>query len=234
MAGDARSAVFLAQILLALAYTLLAHLASAYGDARFGVAALVALWLMLLLQPLAKGRMRAWGLLVLLLLGTAWLARAGLTEVPLLLVPVAFVAMISAWFARSLRPGRVPLITRIVAALDGTTPPQLAPALGDYARGLTRAWAWALAALAAFNLLLALIAVPDGLVARLGGHPPLAISAAQWSWLANIGTYGVLGGFFAIEYQVRKRRFPGRYHSFADFLRRMAGLGPAFWKDFLR
>lgn len=232
--ADPRSRIFGLQILLALAYTLLAHLASARDDGRFGAAALVALWLMLLLQPLAKGRLRAWGLLILLLLGTRWLMQAGLTQIPLLLVPVAFVALVAAWFARSLRGDRVPLITRIVAAMDRVPPPQLAPELRDYTRGLTRAWAIALAVLALFNLVLAMIAVPDGLLARLGWPSPIAITASQWSWFANLGTYGIIGGFFVIEFQLRKLRFPGRYHSFVDFLRRLAGLGPAFWKDFLR
>lgn len=226
--------IFGLQALLALAYTLLAHLASARHDDRIAAAALLLLAVMLLLAPLARRRWWAWLALPVLCAGVLALYRAGLVEVPMLLVPVAFVAMIAWWFGRSLQGGRVPLITRIVAEIDQTTLAELPTGIRDYTRRLTAAWAWLLAALALVNLLLALIAVPDGLLARLGLQSPLTITQLQWSWFANLCNYGIVGGFFIIEYQVRKRRFPGRYHSFADFLRRLAGLGPAFWKDFLR
>lgn len=222
------------QALLALAYTVLAHVASARDDDRIGAAALVVLALLLLLAPLVHRRLWAWLALPLLLAGVAALQRAGLVPVPMLLVPVAFVALIAWWFGRSLRVGRVPLITRIVAALDRTPPPAMEPALRDYTRKLTAAWAWLLAALALLNMALALIAVPDGLLARLGWEAPLAVTRTQWSWVANLCNYGIVGGFFVIEYHARKRRFPGRYRNFADFLRRLAGLGPAFWRDFLK
>ena len=226
--------IFGLQALLALAYTLLAHLASARHDDRIAAGALVLLAVMLLLAPMARRRLWAWLALPVLCAGVLALYRTGLVEVPMLLVPVAFVAMIAWWFGRSLQTGRVPLITRIVAELDQVTLAAMAPGLRDYTRRLTAAWAWLLAALGLVNLVLALIAVPDGLLARLGWQAPLTITQVQWSWFANLCNYGIVGGFFIIEYQVRKRRFPGRYHSFADFLRRLAGLGPAFWKDFLR
>src|SRR3546814_17960566 len=79
-----------------------------------------------------------------------------------------------------------------------------------------------------------MLAVPDGLLAILGLSSPLPISRTQWSWFANICNYGIVGGFFIAEYQYRKRHFPGRYDSFLHFLRKMAALGPAFWRDFLR
>ena len=91
-----------------------------------------------------------------------------------------------------------------------------------------------LASLALLNLLLALIAVPDGLLARFGVAAPLSITRTQWSWFANLCNYGIVGGFFLLEYQLRKRHFPGRYKNFLDFGRRMAALGPTFWRDFLR
>src|SRR3546814_2448392 len=68
-----------------------------------------------------------------------------------------------------------------------------------YTRGLTAAWAWLLAALAAVNLALAVLAVPDGLLAILGLSSPLPISRTQWSWFANICNYGIVGGFFIAE-----------------------------------
>lgn len=222
------------QALLALAYTLLAHLASARHDARLGAAALAVLVSMLLLSPLARRRWWAWLALPLLAVAVAVLYRAERVALPLLLVPVAFVAMVAWWFGRSLRGGRVPLITRIVIALEGTALATMAPDLRAYTRRLTAAWAWLLGALALLNLLLALIAVPDGLFAQLGWTPAWTVTRTQWSWFANLSNYGIIGGFFIAEYHVRKRRFPGPYRGFFDFLRSMARLGPAFWRDFLR
>src|SRR5690606_26800420 len=220
--------------LLALAYTVLAHLSSAYDRPGLGALALVLLALMLLLAPMLRRRWWAWLALPMLWLGVAVLYRDGLVRAPMLLVPVAFVALIAWWFARSLRAGRVPLITRIVSALDDVAPDAMADDLKRYTRGLTAAWAWLLAGLGAVNLALAVLAVPDGLLATLGLDSPLPIGRTQWSWFANVCNYGIVGGFFIVEYHLRKRRFPGRYDSFLHFLRRMAALGPAFWRDFLR
>ena len=222
------------QALLALAYSVLAHVASARHDPRIAAAALTLLALLLALRPMSRGRWWGWLLLAALWLGVTWLYLHGLTWVPMLLVPATVLALVASWFGRTLRAGQVPLITRIVAAMDKTPPPQMAAALRDYTRSLTRAWAWLLAALAVLNLLLALVAAPDGLLAQFGLHAPVSVTRAQWSWFANICNYGSVGGFFILEYHARKRRFPGRYRNFADFIRRLAALGPAFWRDFLR
>src|SRR5690606_24780829 len=162
------------------------------------------------------------------------LYRGGHAGLPLLLVPVAFVAAIAWVFARSLWAPRGALITRIVAALDGSTPATLAPDLVAYSRGLTAAWAGVLVLLGLANLALAMVAEPGGLLASLGLRAPVSITREQWSLFANILNYGLVGGFFALEFAWRKHRFPGRYTTFAGFLRQMAGLGPAFWRDFLR
>jgi uncharacterized membrane protein len=222
------------QALLALAYTVLAHLSSAYDRPGLAAVALALLALMLLLAPLLRWRGWAWLALPLLWLGVVVLYCDGLIRAPMLLVPVAFVALVAWWFGRSLRSGRVALITRIVSRLDDIAPARMAPELLRYTRTLTAAWAWLLAALALVNLVLALVAVPDGLLATLGLRSPLPVTRTQWSWFANICNYGIVGGFFVIEYQFRKRRFPGRYDSFLGFVRKLAALGPAFWRDFLK
>lgn len=222
------------QALLALAYTVLAHLSNALDRPFLGAVALALLAVMLLLAPMARRRWWAWLALPLLWLGVLVLYCDGLVRAPMLLVPVAFVALVAWWFGRSLRAGRVPLITRIVAQLDDVAPEAMAPDLRRYTRGLTAAWAALLAVLALLNLLLSVVAVPDGLLATLGAPSPLPVTRTQWSWLANVSNYGVIGGFFIVEYQFRKRRFPGRYDSFLHFLRKLAALGPAFWRDFLK
>src|SRR3546814_18578194 len=98
----------------------------------------------------ARAIRRWWGglALPLLLFGVNVLQQAELVRAPMLLVPVAFVALVAWWFGRSLRAGRVPLITRIVSALDEVAPEAMAADLRRYTRGLTAAWAWLLAALA--------------------------------------------------------------------------------------
>jgi uncharacterized membrane protein len=221
-------------VAMAVAYAVLAHLASATHDDRYAYAALVALVAMMLAAGLVGRRAWAWVALPLSLAACHLLYRTGHAGLPLLVVPVAFVAAVAWLFARSLWAPRGALITRIVAALDGTTPESLAPDLVAYSRALTAAWAAALCLLGLANLALAMVAEPGGLLSGFGMRAPVTITREQWSLFANILNYGIVGGFFVVEFAYRKHRFPGRYTSFAGFLRQMAGLGPAFWRDFLR
>ncbi|TWH99959.1 putative membrane protein [Luteimonas cucumeris] len=225
--------ILILQALLALAYALLAHLASARDDGVLAVCALAVLVLLMLAAPLAQRRPWAWLSLPVGAVALTWLAGSRYAQLPLLLAPTAFIALVAYVFGRSLQRGRVPLISKIVMALEGETAATLAPELMRYTRRLTAAWAWALGLLAAINLLLALIAVPDGVLAQFGMQAPLTVTQTQWSWFANIFNYGIIAAFFAIEFAIRKHHFPGRYHGFSDFLRRLRALGPAFWRDFL-
>ena len=221
------------RLLLALAYPLLAHLAGARHDPTLAAIALADLSLVVLLQSLLQRRVGAWLLLGAIVLALFALARSHYALLPLLLVPVALIGLVAWTFGRTLRRGRVPLITQIVAALDALPPTQLAPDLRSYTRNLTAAWAGLLGTLALVNLVLAMLAVPNGLLASVGIASPLTVGEAQWSWFANILNWGIVGGFFVGEYLLRKRRFPGRYRSFLDFMQRMARLGPAFWRQLL-
>ena len=69
-------------------------------------------------------------------------------------------------------------------------------ALYRYTRQLTAAWAWMLAALAVINLLLALCAVPGGVLEQFGYRPWIVVPYEQWAVFANIVNYGIVGGFF--------------------------------------
>ncbi|HRN62092.1 MAG TPA: ketosynthase [Luteimonas sp.] len=222
------------QIVLAAAYALLAHGASAGDDARLALAALWVLVALVFAAPLLHGRPWAFVLAAASAAGAWWLYRRGLVALPLLLVPVLFVALVAWLFSRSLRAGRVPLINRIVSGLDGVPPEQLPADVAAYARRLTAAWAGVLALLGLANLVLALLASPGGLLAQAGIASPWPVTHTQWSWFANLLNYGLVGGFFVLEFQYRRHRFPGRDGGFFSFLRRMGGLGPAFWRDFLR
>ncbi|NLC60012.1 MAG: ketosynthase [Gammaproteobacteria bacterium] len=230
----AGSFVLAVEIALAIGYGVLAHLASARGSDLLALMALLVLVLLVLASPLAARRAGAW-LALPLLAGGCWaLYRAGHAPLPLLLVPVAFIGLVAWMFGRTLRPWRLPLITRVVTVLDDTPAERLEPAVLRYARGVTLGWTLLLLVLGAVNLALAMIATPDGLLAQLGLQPPVAITRTQWSWFANLFNYGIIAAFFVAEFQLRKRRFPGRYPSFAGFLRRLGALGPAFWRDQLR
>ena len=223
------------RLLLALAYPLLAHLASSRGSGGLAAVALADIAAIVLLQPLLTRRPWAWVVAALLAVGLAALAQSRYAQLPLLLVPVAFVALVSWAFARTLRAGRVPLISKIVAALEHKPATALEPRLHHYTRRLTAAWALLLAALALANLVLALLAVPNGLLASFGAVPPITVSERQWSWFANLLNYGLVAGFFIGEYALRRRWFPNRpYRNFAEFLRQMGALGPEFWRTLLR
>lgn len=219
------------RLLLAVAYPLLAHWASVDGSGVVALLALADLAVIVLLLPLAHRRGWAWLLLALVGVGLGSLHGGKVPALLLLAPPVVFTALLSWWFGRSLRAGRVPLISRIVAGLERCEPAGLKPELKHYTRRLTAVWAALLAALALANAVLALIAVPDGVLVRLGYPPVLAVSQDAWSWFANLLNYGIVGGFFLGEYAYRKRRFPDRpYRNLPDFLRRMAALGPGFWR----
>lgn len=220
------------RLLLAIAYPLLAHWASIDGGGLSAAVALADLMLLILIDALAEWRAWAWGVAAASVAGLIALARTPFAQMALLAPPMLFTGALAWWFGRSLRAPREALITRIVAGLHDCAPAQLAPDLRRYTRRLTAAWAGLLAALTAINGALALIATPDGVLARLGHPPLLAVSHEQWSLFANLLNYGIVGGFFIGEYLLRHRLFPQRpYRNFLDFLRRMAGLGPRFWRE---
>ena len=227
--------IVLLRVLLAIAYPLLAHRASVDGDNVLAAVALLDLALLVLVQPLARGRAWAWLLMAGIAAGL-WTLRIGDVPVLLLLAPPAlFAAMVSWFFWRSLHGGRVPVITHIASALEGCPPESLEPRLLRYTTRLTLAWAILLAVLAIADTVLAVIAVPDGVLVRLGHAPVLSVGQQAWSWFANLLDYGILAAFFVGEYLLRKRWFPDPpYRNFIDFMRRMGQLGPAFWRDLFR
>lgn len=205
------------RIALMVAYPLLAHAAAATGSGWLAALAAFDIALVLLIDALVRSRAAAWWSLAAIAVALAWLARTPHALLPLLLAPPAFVGLVGWAFARTLRAGRIPLVGRIAAALDDVPWERMEPDVQRYTRQVTWAWALLLGALAAADLALALLA------------PPL-----QWSWFANIGDYLVIGGFMLVEFGYRRLRFPRRGPGFAGFLRRMASLGPGFWREALR
>ena len=233
-AGALPRAAFALRCLAAVAYPLLAHAATLSGDSRLAALAALDLVLVALAASLLRLRPGAWAAFAVAAFAAAWLARGPHALLPLLLAPPAFVAAVGWAFASTLREGRVPLVGRIAAALDGVAWTTLTDAVRGYTRRVTFAWALLLFALALVDATLALFAVPRGVLAQLGIASDFAIAEADWSWFANIGDYAVIGGFMLTEYGYRRWRFPAQAPGLFVFLRRMARLGPSFWREALR
>ena len=104
------------RLLLLPAYLVLAHLAEARESPTLAVIALVDVALLVLVEGLVALRPAAWLGALAAALALAWLAHGTFALTSLLLVPPAFTALVGTWFLRSLRPGRVPLIRKVVAA----------------------------------------------------------------------------------------------------------------------
>lgn len=223
------------RLLLAIAYPVFAHLASARADGGWAAIAMADIVLLFLLEPLLKRRLWALGVVALCLLALWWVSNSRYALMPLLAPPVVFIALAAWLFGRTLVGGRVPLITRIVEGLYAQAQMPMTPALHRYTRQLTVAWAWMLSVLALANLALALCAVPSGVLAQLGYVPSLSVTDEQWSLFANVLNYGIVGLFFFIEYQLRIRRFQHRpYRNAWQFVTQMGRLGPRFWNELLR
>ena len=230
-----RGAALALRTALALAYPFLAHAANARDDGTLAAVALSDLALILLLGPLLRLRGWAWASMALVLVALAWLADTPHATLPLLAPPVVFPALVGWLFARTLRHGRVALITRMASALHEQPVEALEPALARYTRGLTGAWAALLFALALVNLVLAVFAVPEGLLAQLGHPTPLPVLDARGSLFANLLIHGVVGSAFLLEYAWRRARFRDQpYRNLGEFVRKLAALDPTFWRGLAR
>lgn len=220
-----------ARVALAVAYPLLAHWASHDGGPPVAALALLDLAVIVLLQALAARRVWAWTVLAGVVAGLILVARAEWLLLVLLAPPVLFTAALSWVFARTLRPGRIPLVTRIAAAIEYGRLDDMPLPQQRYTRTLTALWAGLLAGIAVANTVLALVAEPSGILVRLGHPLSLGVSQQAWSWFANILDYGLVAAFMVGEYVVRCLRFPDRpVRSLPEFARRMAALGPDFWR----
>jgi uncharacterized membrane protein len=211
---------------LSFAYPVLAHFAIARNSAGLTIAALTLLAAILLLPGLARGAAAAW--LAVPLVGAAywWLSSVDQPVLPLYLPPIIVPAFLAYVFGNTLRPGRTPLISQLIRLLhaSGEEPE---PAVWSYARRLTAAWTAMFVVLATFNLLLAALAEPDGLLRASGIEPPFAISHETWSLFTNLIEYLLVAAFFVIEYAYRRQRFPRQpYRNMLDFLRRTAAAMP--------
>jgi uncharacterized membrane protein len=215
-------------LLLGLAYPLCAHLAVLSGRSSLIAASLGLLFVVALLPALQRRNVLAWILLLSAAAGLVILARSRSALLPLFVPPVLINGFMAWVFGRTLRPGHMPLIETLVRALHG---PQsiLSEEILAYARRLTAAWASLLTALGILSLVLALLAEPGGLLLAAGVRPPVTVPLQVWSLFANVLNYVIVVAFFAVEYYLRRRRFPQQaYRGLVDFTRQVASLSTMF------
>jgi uncharacterized membrane protein len=216
------------QLLLGCCYPVAAHLAVLSGNPALIALSVGLLVCIALFDGLKSARPSSWMTLLATGIVLVTLTRRGLHTLPMLAPPVLITALMAWVFGQTLRPGRMPLIERIVRAIHGPDD-ALSPEILAYARRLTWAWSVLFTLLAATNLSLALFATPGGLLAAMGVAPPFSVPLRVWSLFANVINYLIIGGFFVLEYLLRRRRFPQqRYRSLLDFVRHVAGLGHLF------
>lgn len=209
-------------IALGLACALLAHLAVEAASPGL-TAAGIALAAVVVLSPgLSRGSLRAWSAALAIAGALAFAASRRWIWLPLYAPPVLGDALAACIFGRTLARGRMPLIESLIRRMHGEPYRALDPAIAQYARKLTAAWAVLLSTLGTASLALALLARPNGVLILFGVNPPLTIPQTAWSWFANVAEYGIVAGFFALEYAYRRMRFPQQSHSsFLEFVAKL-------------
>lgn len=179
-------------VALACAFPLALHAAVLHGNP----------WLVALISAaiaanfvwLAARRALPWWLLAA---AAAAAVAAGLMDreiaARLAFLPPILIYVFLCWaFARTLVPGREPLVTRIARLVrDGELPEPLVV----HTRRVTWLWAVSLALMAAVSAALARFAEP-----------------ATWSFFTNILSYALLGLLFVLEYLYRLVRYPEIRH----------------------
>lgn len=214
-----------------LAYFAVAHRALRADDPRLAALALGLLAVVVCIHGLLSLRPRAW------LLALAWIAAAGALAgtscaVPLLLLmPSVFLALACSLFARTLVRGRVPLVVRMVALIEGQLPAELPADIRTYAINVTRLWAGLLGGLSVLNLALALVTVPGGVLERLGIAPWWPLSPEVAATVDTWGIYVPVAATLVGEFVYRQQRFPGRYSGPMDYLRKLANVPREKWAD---
>lgn len=172
---------------LALGYPLLAHLAVVFEAARLQWLALLWLVAISLWGALAARRAWAWGVLLASAGLLYWLVARGGGVYALYVPPAVIPAALFVAFARSLRPGAEPWITRVAVVMRGAPLPT---PLIAYTRHVTMMWCGVFVVMFASAVALAIWATPQ-----------------LWSLMTNVVHYLVLGAVFALEFAYRRIRY---------------------------
>jgi len=226
--GAARHKSLVPMILMGASYPLFAHAAVLSGRPALIAASIGLLAALILFPGLRNGRPLAWVLLLAAGFGLYEVAKSGQTLLLLFLPPILINGFMAWVFGSTLRDGRMPLIERAIILLHG--PPENSSGnVADYARKLTLIWTVVFVSLASINLVLAALASPGGILLSAGLNPRVTVPLGAWSLFANVLNYVIVAAIFAVEYQVRVRRFPERSHGgFFSFIRRLAGVSAMF------
>lgn len=167
---------------LLLGYPVLVHAAIVTDSALLACGALLLLGCNILGPWLLQARPWAWVLLIAGLPASVLFVTHGEGRLFFYAAPV-LVAVALLWlFGRTLVSGRVPLITRIAAAIRGPLPEPVR----RYTRQVTQLWVAVFAGMALANLMLALFASP-----------------VLWSLFANFINYLLVAGLFGAEWLFR-------------------------------
>jgi len=226
--AGARSSNVGTMILLGASYPVFAHIAVLSGRPTMIAASIGLLAVLVLFPGLRRFRPMEWILLVAASLGLYEVARSGHTLLLLFLPPILINGFMAWVFGSTLLHGRTPLIERAIILLHGTSK-NITGDMAGYARRLTLIWTVLFVVLATVNFVLAALASPGGLLLAAGLRPPVTVPLEAWSLFANVLNYVIVAAMFAVEYQVRLRRFPQQsYGSFFNFIRRLAAVGAMF------
>ena len=208
----------------ALAYPLVAHFAVIHNSMTLIVVALALLILVPMLPALARGSVAAWLAVPPLAACLWWLSRSTHATLPLYIAPVLVPGFMAGVFGSTLLAGQLPLIEQIIRLMDPAEPE---PDVLSYARKLTLVWTLFFIVLSATNLVLALLAEPDGLLLAGGITPLFTVPQELWSLFANVIGYLLVAAFFLIEYAYRSHRFPRQpYRNMLDFFLRVLAIMP--------
>ncbi|QNK03762.1 xanthomonadin biosynthesis protein [Dyella telluris] len=169
----------------------------------FSLAACALLLTVLMAPLLATRRALPWLAWLAALAVMGWLSLRGMVGLLLEGVPIAVNILLACFFGRTLRAGQVPLIARIIEALEG--PERLAvPGVATYARHLTWFWALLTATQAMVLAVLLLCAEPGGLLGMLHIATPWTVPAAIAQSYAHVGGYFLIAGAFLLEHLFRR------------------------------
>jgi uncharacterized membrane protein len=211
-------------LLLAIAYPIMTHIAIVSDSAPLTIVSVVLLAVLALAPGLMRRSWLAWLAVPLVIGSIALLIHFNLPSLPLYGPPVLITGFTAWLFGHTLAPGSTPLIEQFARLMR---PPEqrLEPEIVVHARRVTVVWTVLLATLSAINLLLALVAIPAGILVSAGIQPPFHVDQTVWSLFANVINYIILVGLFVGEYAYRRFRFPNLpYTGMVDFLRRAANL----------
>jgi uncharacterized membrane protein len=228
------SAISRYKTVLAFAYPFVAHFAVVNNSMALLGVALGLLIFVPMLPALSRGSVAAWLAVAPIAAGLWWVSQSTHATLPLYIAPVLVPGFMAGVFGSTLLAGQIPLIERVIRLMepgaDGTDEPE--PEVRAYARTLTRAWTLFFIALSATNLVLGLLAEPNGLLLAGGITPPVTVPQEWWSLFANVIGYLLVAAFFLIEYAYRRRRFPRQpYRNMLDFFLRVLAVMPRLVGD---